>query len=119
LIRINSVLKKNGICYIANPNRYFPIEPYYKIPLLHYLPEKLFLGLARYLGKNQEDIYLISHLAVKKIATIAKFTLIDYTINIINNPRINMDEYKIPFGIRLPGIASVISPTNIYILKKS
>src|SRR4030042_2853106 len=55
LIEINRLLKKNGICYISNPNRYYPVEPY----------------------------------------------------------------YKIPFGIKFPKIASIISPTNIYILRKS
>jgi 2-polyprenyl-3-methyl-5-hydroxy-6-metoxy-1,4-benzoquinol methylase len=119
LIEINSLLKNNGICYIANPNRYYPVEPYYKIPFLHYLPQKLFFKLAKYFGKNQEDVYLISHLSLKKIARIAKFIISDYTINIINESGRYLSEYEIPFGIKLPEIASVISPTNIYILRKS
>ncbi len=119
LIEINRLLKNNGICYVANPNRYYHIEPYYKIPFLHYLPQKLFLKLAQYLGKNQEDVYLISHLSLKKIARIAKFIISDYTINIINESGRYLSEYEIPFGIKLPEIASVISPTNIYILRKS
>ena len=119
LLEVNRLLKNDGICYVANPNRYYPIEPYYKIPFLHYLPEKLFLKLAGYLGKNQEDVYLISHLSFKKLAEIAKFTIRDYTVNIINEPDRYASEYKIPFGIKLPRAASIISPTNIYILKKS
>ena len=119
LIEINRLLKNNGICYVANPNRYYPVEPYYKIPFLHYLPQKLFLNLAKYLGKNQEDVYLISHLSLKKLAQIAKFTISDYTVNLINESGRYSSEYEIPFGIKLPDIASVISPTNIYILRKS
>ena len=119
LMEINGLLKNDGICYIANPNRYYPIEPYYKIPFLHYLPEKLFLKLAQYLGRNQEDVYLLSHLSFKKLARIAKFTIRDYTINVINESGRYSSEYEIPFGIKLPGIASIISPTNIYILRKS
>ena len=119
LYEVHRILKKGGLCYIANPNRFFPTEPYYKIPFLHYLPQKLFLKLAKYLGKNQEDVYLISHLSLKKLARIAKFTISDYTVNVINESERYSSEYKIPFGIKLPGIASIISPTNIYILRKS
>jgi len=119
LLEVNRLLKNNGICYVANPNRYYPVEPYYKIPFLHYLPQKLFLKLAGYFGKNQEDVYLISHLSLKKLARIAKFTISDYTIRIINESGRYSSEYEIPFGIKLPGAASIISPTNIYILRKS
>ena len=119
LIEINRLLKSNGICYIANPNRYYPVEPYYKIPFLHYLPQKLFFKLAKYFGKNQEDVYLISHLSIKKLARIAKFTISDYTVNVINESEQYSSEYEIPFGIKFPAVASIISPTNIYILRKS
>jgi 2-polyprenyl-3-methyl-5-hydroxy-6-metoxy-1,4-benzoquinol methylase len=119
LIEINSLLKSNGICYIANPNRYYPVEPYYKIPFLHYLPQKLFFKLAKYFGKNQEDVYLISHLSIKKLARIAKFTISDYTVDVINESEQYSSEYEISFGIKFPRIASIISPTNIYILRKS
>jgi len=119
MMEINRLLKNNGICYVANPNRYYPVEPYYKIPFLHYLPQKLFLNLAGYLGKNQEDVYLISHLSLKKLAKIAKFTISDYTINVINESERYSSEYEIPFGIKFPAVASIISPTNIYILRKS
>lgn len=119
MMEINRLLKNNGICYVANPNRYYPVEPYYKIPFLHYLPQKLFLKLAKYFGKNKEDVYLISHLSLKKIARIAKFNISDYTVNVINESERYSSEYKIPFGIKLPDIASIVSPTNIYILRKS
>lgn len=119
LIEIHRLLKNSGICYVANPNRYYPVEPYYKILCLHYLPQKLFFKLAGYLGKNQEDVYLVSHLSLKKLAKIAKFTITDYTVNVINESKRYSSEYEIPFGIKLPGIASIISPTNIYILRKS
>jgi ubiquinone/menaquinone biosynthesis C-methylase UbiE len=119
LMEVNRVLKNNGICYVANPNRYYPIEPYYKIPFLHYLPQTLFLKLARCLGRNKEDVYLISHLSLKKLAESAKFSVTDYTANVINESEKYSSEYKIPFRIKLPKMVSIISPTNIYILKKS
>ncbi len=119
LMEVNRLLKNNGICYVANPNRYYPTEPYYKIPFLHYLPQRLFLKLAKYLGRNQEDVYLISHPFLKKLASIAKFSVVDCTVDVINESEKYSSEYKIPFGIKLPEIVSIISPTNIYILEKS
>lgn len=119
LMEVNRVLKNNGICYVANPNRYYPVEPYYKIPFLHYLPQKLFLKLARYAGKNKEDVYLVSHPSLKKLAQAAKFSINDCTVNVINEYDKYSSEYRIPFGIKLPEIVSIISPTNIYILEKS
>jgi ubiquinone/menaquinone biosynthesis C-methylase UbiE len=119
LMEVNRLLKNDGICYVANPNKYYPVEPYYKIPFLHYLPQKLFLKLAGYSGKNKEDVYLLSHPSLKKIAEVAKFSVTDCTVNVINESEKYSSEYKIPFGIKLPDIVSIISPTNIYILKKS
>ncbi|MEN6433587.1 MAG: class I SAM-dependent methyltransferase [Smithella sp.] len=119
LMEVNRLLKKDGICYVANPNKYYPVEPYYKIPFLHYLPQKLFLKLAGYLGRNKEDVYLLSHPSLKKLANVAKFRVTDCTVNVINESEKYSSEYKIPFGIKLPEIVSIISPTNIYILKKS
>ncbi|MFZ3104255.1 MAG: hypothetical protein WA096_06080, partial [Smithella sp.] len=118
-MEVNRLLKKDGICYVANPNKYYPVEPYYKIPFLHYLPQKLFLKLAGYLGRNKEDVYLLSHPSLKKLANVAKFRVTDCTVNVINESEKYSSEYKIPFGIKLPEIVSIISPTNIYILKKS
>ncbi|KQC10670.1 MAG: hypothetical protein APR62_11705 [Smithella sp. SDB] len=119
LMEVNRLLKNNGICYVANPNKYYPIEPYYRIPFLHYLPQRLFLKLAKYLGRNKENVYLISHPSLKKLAGVAKFSVTDCTVNVINESEKFSSEYRIPFGIKLPEVVSIISPTNIYILKKS
>lgn len=118
LIEISRVLKNGGICYVANPNRYFPVEPYYGVPFLQYLPRKMFLSLARYLGKNREDVYLISQVSLKRLAGIANFSIRDYTVDVINEPKRYSSEKKIPFGIKLPKIASIVSPTNLYVLRK-
>lgn len=119
LVEVHRVLKEKGICYLANPNGLFPVEPYYKIPLLHYLPQKIFLSVAGYWGIKKEDVYLVSHPSVKKLAAMAKFKVKDYTIEVINNPRKYFSEYRSPFGITMPDYASMISPTNIYVLEKS
>jgi ubiquinone/menaquinone biosynthesis C-methylase UbiE len=112
------ILKRGGLCYIANPNWFYPVEPYYHVPLLHYLPEYVFLKLSKYLGKNIENVYLISCLSLKKIAERAGFKVYDFTVRVINDPGKYFSEFRAPLGVRLPETASVISPTNIFILKK-
>lgn len=112
------ILKKGGICYIANPNRFYPTEPCYGIPLLHYLPDFLFLKITRWLCKNKEEVFFISCSGLKRLSKDAGFTVIDYTVKIINNPEKYLSEYKLPLQINLPEFASILSPTNIFILRK-
>lgn len=38
--------------FITTPNRWFPIEPHTKLPLLHFLPKPLFDSLLHKLGKS-------------------------------------------------------------------
>ena len=45
LKEIYRILKKEGLCYLASANRYFPIEGFTKLPLIHYLPNRLFRSL--------------------------------------------------------------------------
>jgi 2-polyprenyl-3-methyl-5-hydroxy-6-metoxy-1,4-benzoquinol methylase len=52
--------------FVQTPNRYFPIEPHYQVPFIHFLPERLrrFLNKRFTLGWQQkgswEDITLLS-----------------------------------------------------------
>jgi len=41
LAEIRRVLRQDGVCYFAGPNRYSPIEPHYGLPLLSWLPRPL------------------------------------------------------------------------------
>jgi ubiquinone/menaquinone biosynthesis C-methylase UbiE len=113
------ILKKGGLCYIANPNRLFPVEPFFRIPLLHYLPNSVFLRIARYLRKDvAEDIYLLSYFSLKRLCKRVGFETDDFSVRVINEPDTYFSEYRLPFGMKVPMLASVISPTNIFILRK-
>lgn len=60
LKEIKRVAKK---AFITTPNRYFPIEVHTKIPLLHFLPKKIFDRYLHYAGKGwaaDEYMYLLS-----------------------------------------------------------
>ncbi len=41
LREIARVLRPDGVAYLAVPNRYGPIEPHFKLPLLSWLPQRL------------------------------------------------------------------------------
>ncbi|MGB3760144.1 MAG: class I SAM-dependent methyltransferase [Rivularia sp. (in: cyanobacteria)] len=49
--------------FITTPNRYFPIEVHTRIPLLHFLPKKVFDSFLHFVGKEwaaDEYMYLLS-----------------------------------------------------------
>lgn len=119
LEEIRRVLKKDGVCYFAAPNRYFPVEPHYKIPLIHYLPGFLFLKLLKFLGAYKEDIYLLGYFRLTKLLRV-DFKIFEYTHLILKNPEKffvgNLPTKKLPIKILKKN--NFMLPTNIFILKK-
>lgn len=53
LTEINRVLKENGMCYIAVPNRWSIIEPHFRLPLLSWLPPALRSTYLRLVGRGR------------------------------------------------------------------
>ena len=117
-------LKKGGLCYFAAGNRIMFNEPHYNLPLLSIPPKPishLYLKLA---GKG--DHYYETHLSywgLKRL--VSKFTIIDYTRNIINNPEEYSASYMIAPNSRKARIASFICryfyflvPRYIWLSKK-
>ncbi len=119
LSEIKRVLKKEGICYLATPNRLFPWETHYKKWFVHYLGNERY---NKYLKKNRiyvEDLYLLSYFQLKKLLG-GCFNYKEYTAEIIKNP--------IKYGFRVPIISALplifiklitpFSQTNVFVLKK-
>jgi SAM-dependent methyltransferase len=52
LSEISRVLAPGGICYLATPSRWAPIEPHYKVPLLSWLPERMRSPYLRLTGRG-------------------------------------------------------------------
>lgn len=51
------------VAFITTPNRYFPIEVHTRIPLLHFLPKKIFDRFLHWIGKEwaaDDYMYLLS-----------------------------------------------------------
>lgn len=119
LKEIHRVLKSTGHCYLACPNRIFPWETHYKIPLLHYLPYSFFHGILRMAGHYREDVYLLDYFKLKR--EVSKYFYIDeYTHQIVANPEKFISEEMIPSfmsGMKLRWL-NPLSPTIILVLMK-
>lgn len=68
LSEIARVLKPDGLAYLATPNRIWPWEVHYRVPLLHYLPQVLFMRVLKRLNKYHEELRLLSWLSLKNKA---------------------------------------------------
>ncbi|MHB1393072.1 MAG: class I SAM-dependent methyltransferase [Clostridia bacterium] len=117
LEEIYRVLSKDGVCYIATPNRYYPIEPHYKLPLIHYFSDNNFMYILKILNRYKEDIHLLYYNQILDIFQKSGFKVIDYTMEVLNN----YQKYDLEIGlpIKLPQFFTWISKTNIFILKKA
>lgn len=82
---IKRLLKPNGCCYFAGPNKYSLVEPHYRLPLLSWLPKKLADVYVRLMGKG--DAYLANPYSHKNlIRLLAAFECKEYTKNMIDSP---------------------------------
>lgn len=115
LREIHRVLRKNGICYFATVNRYFPVDGVTRLPLLHYLPDQLFRGIYKRLLKTDEDLFLFGYHKAIRLVRRAGFSYQNFTSEIIKNPGKYHSEYKVPFHLPVP---ACLSPTLVFILRK-
>jgi len=115
LNEIYRVLKKHGVCYFASANRYFPIEGFTRLPLIHYLPGFLFRILYKKIRKTDDNLFPVGYHKMMDLARKTGFSMQEYTTEIINNPAKYRSEYASPFNLPVPGC---ISPTIVLILKK-
>jgi ubiquinone/menaquinone biosynthesis C-methylase UbiE len=117
LIEIRRVLKPEGLCYISLPNRLFPIEPNSKIPFIHYLPKRVYVKVLRRLISANEETCVLNYRGMIELFNSAGFVPHDYTAEVLSNPI----RYHSGVRFRLPKwhCLALISPTNIFILKKN
>ena len=83
----NMISLSNKYVVITTPNRFYPIELHTKLPLIHWLPKKLFRKILIFLNMNyfadEKNLNLLSKNELKKILnTFSK--KIDYKIYNIN-----------------------------------
>lgn len=79
------VLKRQGILYLATPNRAWPIEPHYKLPILSVLPKPLQDHYVRLTGRgNAYDCLLLSRRQLIAMMRSAGFTAMDVTAEAVH-----------------------------------
>ena len=126
LDEINRMLKKDGICYLATPNKFFIIEPHYKLPFLSMLPQNLANIYLIVTAKGK--IYDVKNLSYYNLRNLFKknFRFENILIKMLNEPKRYGLENKFiklinNFYILIklfPFLINVFTPTFIFILKK-
>jgi SAM-dependent methyltransferase len=113
---IRRVLKNGGLCYLATPNKYFPIEPHFKIPLLNFFPQNFYNQILSCLSYKKQKVSFLNQREIFKLAKITDFKSYDYTSEVMGNPKFYASFFN--FKLRFPQLISKISPTFIFILRK-
>ena len=118
ITEIARVLKPRGLCYLATPNRYFPYEVHYKLPLLHWLPQRLFVASLKLTGKYSYPVKLLGYWGLKKLIK-PYFNTTEYTDKIIRRPeRFAFEKLPAWFSRLYRPQLNFISPTIIFVLEK-
>ncbi|PJE70220.1 hypothetical protein COU97_00875 [Candidatus Shapirobacteria bacterium CG10_big_fil_rev_8_21_14_0_10_48_15] len=79
------VLRDNGFCYFAGPNKYAFLEPHYSLPCLSWFPKQFGSLYLKMTGKG--DYYYETLLSQKQLRKLAsKFKITDYTVEVLKKP---------------------------------
>jgi len=104
---IRRVLKKNGVCYLAGPNKYTLIENHYFLPFLSWLPKSAAGFYLKIMGKGSNYYETpFSYKELKKL--VAGFKIYDYTAKVLKKPKKFQATYK---------FQKIISAFPIFLLK--
>lgn len=125
LREINRVLKTDGVCYFAGPNKFELIEPHYRLPFLSWLPRSLADRYMRISGKG--SCYPEKPYSLPNIRTlVSNFQVISYTEKILRDPvRYNSTDIlpvvsvKRLIAIVIYRFVPFFFPGFVYILKKT
>lgn len=122
LKEVARVMKPGGIGYISSPNWFFPFDPHYGIPLIHYLPRRAYFGLLKLLGKYKEDVNLPSYWQLRR--NLSKYFIWgDKTPQLNKHPGKYFVDVKICYRLcKLPfwflRLMNWLSMSHIYIVRK-
>lgn len=80
LKELRRVLTPTGLVSLAAPNnRYFPIEPHFKYPLIMFLPRRIFQLIMNKLAKRNYPINLFTRKSLHYYLVRNRFTYVDVT----------------------------------------
>lgn len=123
LDEIARVLRPGGLMYLATPNKFGPMDPHYKLPLISWLPRPVAAVYLQAAKRKAWDIYPISPRQLNKLAA-GKFIGEHLTADIIKHPQ----KYGMPpsmavktLGMLPPAVLKSLAPfmpTQIHIFKR-
>ena len=117
---IHRVLKHGGVCYLATPNKYWPIEPHYYLPFLGVLSQKIanwYMGL--FYCKNYDVKLLSYNQLTQKLEKY--FEIDDFTKRVVERPnKYHLEKfYRIIPRFFIKMISVELFPSFILVLRKS
>lgn len=119
---IYRVLKPKGILYLATPNKYWPIEVHYHLPLLSLLPIKISTLILKLTKRSKiYDIYPLSYNKLLKL--LSRYKVFNLNYKIIKNPKkyylkTKLDSILKRIPVFMLKLLNFIYPTYILIGKK-
>lgn len=82
---VERVLRPGGLCFFSGPNKVWPIEPHYRLPFLHWLPQRLADAYVRVTGRG-EGFDIRPHTAWHLRRSWRRFNVHDYTVAMLRDP---------------------------------
>jgi len=111
LSEIYRVLRPNGICFFSGPNRLYPIEDHYALPLLSWLPRSWAHRIVRWTGKAPYyHERPVSWWTLRRALHDQGFKIIDYTYRLLEEPN---KFYMYDPGIRFASAIVRALPTKL------
>jgi len=124
LAEIARVMRDEGVVYLATPNRLWPWEVHYRVPLLHYLPAPWFMSLLKKFNRYHEDISLLGWMELQR-RTRRDFTVTPFSDRMCKWPRrYHLDCPAAVAGMlaRIPlrvfRLLAVVHPTLIVVMQR-
>lgn len=99
LAEIARVLIPGGVCYLATPNRAWPLEVHHRVWWLHWLPRRVFEAALQRRGRFQESLWLLTWPALMRHADPA-FAVHTWHDRIARTPR--------HYHMQVPGPAATL-----------
>jgi 2-polyprenyl-3-methyl-5-hydroxy-6-metoxy-1,4-benzoquinol methylase len=125
LSEITRTLRRGGVAYLAVPNRYGPVEPHFKLPLLSWLPARLADAYVRTARRGTHyDCRLLTHREVRTMAAHAGLRVEDHTILAMRLMR-ELEQggalRDIVLGAPRPMLRALhgVLPTFVYVLRRA